>query len=193
MLAAHLAQDADVTLAVVPNPAPVHYNGITVDAKDRVTGFVARGDGAAGSWHFVGVQFARRRVFDGLADGVPAETIAGIYRDLVATAPGRIRAWRATTDFIDVGTPRDYLRAALTFEPERRPGVRRSAIWPEARVAEDVALDGCVVAGPVRLPAGFRATDAVIVPAAVAGLNDAATIAGDIAVFPMGPYNGSRG
>jgi len=192
MLGAHLASGADVTLAVVPNPAPDHYNGMTLDADDCVTGFVPRGR-AEGSWHFIGVQFARRHVFDGLVDGVPAETIAGIYRDIVATSPGRIRGWRATTDFIDVGTPRDYLRAALTFDDEPRAGVTRSVIWREARVPPDVTVEGCVVAGPVRLPAGFRARDAVIVPAAVARPDDAATIANDIAVFPIAPYNDPRG
>jgi NDP-sugar pyrophosphorylase family protein len=191
MLAAHLQSGADVTLAVVPNPAPDHYNGMTLDA-DRVTGFVPRGQ-AAGSWHFIGVQFARRRVFEGLVDGVPAETIAGIYRDIVADGDGRIRAWKATTRFIDVGTPCDYLRAVLAFENEPRAGVTRSAIWPEARLAADVALDHCVVAGPVDLPAGFRAHDAVIVPAAVAREDDEISVVDGLALFPLAPYNGSRG
>jgi len=182
MLASHLASGADVTLAVVPNPAPDRYNGLMLDGDDCVTGFAPRGR-AEGSWHFVGVQFARRRVFDGLVEGVPAETIAGIYRERVATAPGRIRAWRATTDFIDVGTPREYLRAALTFEHEPRAGVTRSVIWRDARVPPDVTLEGCVVAGPVRLPPGFRARGAVIVPAAVATSDDDATVSNEIAVF----------
>ena len=192
MLEAHVQSGADVTLAVVPNPAPDHYNGMTLDESSRVTGFVPRGR-AQDSWHFIGVQFAGRRVFDGLVDGVPAETIAGIYRDVVAAGGGRIRAWRATTRFIDVGTLRDYLHAALAFDGDPRVGITRSVIWPEARLAADVTLDQCIVAGPVRLPSGFRARDAVIVPAAVARDGDASSTVDDIAVFPIAPYNGSRG
>ncbi len=192
MAAAHEATGADVTLAVVPNPAPDHYNGLVLDEAGRVTGFVPRGR-AAGSWHFIGVQIARRHVFDGLIDGVPAETVAGIYRDIVAAGGGRIRGFRAETRFIDVGTPRDYLEAALTFAEDPRPGITRSVLWPEARVPTGVVLDECVVAGPVRLPPGFRARRAVVVPAELARPDDEAQVSEGIAVFPIAPYNGSRG
>ncbi len=189
MIEAHAASGADVTLAVVPNPAPDHYNGMMTDSSGRVMGFVPRGQ-AAGSWHFIGVQIARRRVFDGLRDGEPAETIAGTYRDIVAAGDGRIRVWPATTSFIDVGTPRDYLRAALTFADDadraaRGPHLRRTIVWPEAMLAADVELDGCVVAGPVRLGAGFRGRDAVIVPAALVTSGDRATVQDGVALFPL--------
>lgn len=196
MIDAHDASGADVTLAVVPNPSPEHYNGITIDGSDRVTGFVPRGR-AAGSWHFIGVQIARRRVFDGLVDGEPAESIAGIYRDIVAAGNGRVRVWRATTNFIDVGTPRDYLRAALAFvDRERaaagdmgatrdRPRLTRTVVWPEATLATDVELDGCIVAGAVRLRTGFRGRDAVIVPAAIVADGDAASVQDGVALFPL--------
>lgn len=190
MIDAHAASGADVTLAVVPNPDPGHYNGMTVDSSDRVTGFVPRGH-AADSWHFIGVQIARRRVFDGLVDGQPAETIAGIYRDIVAAGDGRIRAWRATTSFIDVGTPRDYLRAALAFadtvdqDPPSRPSLTRTVVWPEATLATDVELDGCIVAGAVRLATGFRGRDAVIVPASIVTDGDTASVQNGVALFPL--------
>jgi NDP-sugar pyrophosphorylase family protein len=112
LIAAHAASRADVTMAVVPNPAPDHYNGMAVDSEGRVTGFLPRGR-AAGTWHFIGVQVAQARVFAGLRDGVPSETVAGFYRDIIAREPGAIRAWPAPTSFLDVGTPRDYLAAAL--------------------------------------------------------------------------------
>ena len=189
MIEAHVASGADVTLAVVPNPAPDHYNGMMTDSSGRVMGFVPRGQ-AAGSWHFIGVQIARRRVFDGLRDGEPAETIAGLYRDIVAAGDGRIRVWPATTSFIDVGTPRDYLRAALTFADDadreaHGPHVTRTIVWPEATLAADVELDGCVVAGPVRLGAGFRSRDAVIVPTVLVTGGDRATVRDGVALFPL--------
>jgi mannose-1-phosphate guanylyltransferase len=198
MLDAHVASRADVTLAVVPNPNPDHYNGITIDSSDRVTGFVPRGR-AAGSWHFIGVQIAQRHVFDALVDGRPAETIAGLYRDIVAAEAGRIRAWRATTSFIDVGTPRDYLRAALAIADRvdrggsNCPRLTRTVVWPEATIATDVELDDCIVAGAVRLGTGFRGRDAVIVPAAIVAEGDVASVQDDVALFPLDPRMNLRG
>ena len=112
MVDAHRGSGADVTMAVVPNPTPNHYNGLVVDDEGVVTGFRPRGQ-AEGTWHFVGVQVARSSVFADLPDGVPSETVAGFYRDVIRDTPGRIRAWHARTSFLDVGTPRDYLQAAL--------------------------------------------------------------------------------
>ena len=200
MLDAHRRTGADVTLAVVPHPAPDRYNGIAIDQAGRVTGFVPRGQ-ASGSWHFIGVQIAGRRVFDGLVDGVAAETIGGIYRDLVMTGAARLTGWPARTRFLDVGTPRDYLAAALAFADEPGaepaghppPGVHRSVVWPEARMASDVELDGCVVAGGVRLPPGFRCRDALIVPSALVTDTDVVDVRNGVAIFPLAPYNDLRG
>jgi hypothetical protein len=139
-------------------------------------------------------------VFDGLVDGVAAETIGGIYRDLLTTGAARLTGWPARTRFLDVGTPRDYLAAALAFanepggEPAHRPaGVHRSVVWPEARMASDVELDGCVVAGGVRLPPGFRCRDALIVPSALVTGTDKADVRNGVAIFPLAPYNDLRG
>ena len=55
MVRAHIESGADVTMAVVPNPDPSHYNGLTIDADRVVTGFVPRGQ-ADGGWHFIGIQ-----------------------------------------------------------------------------------------------------------------------------------------
>lgn len=207
MFDAHVASRADVTLAVVPNPAPDEYNGLVVDHRDAVTGFVRKGM-ADQSWHFIGVQIASAGVFAPLADNVVAETTAGVYREMVAAEPGRLRAWRADARFIDVGTPRTYLTAVLdaladeTSERRRwwnpsspassiEPGatvdptsrVVRSVIWPDAHVERGVDLEDCIVAGPVRLQTGFRARESVIVPASVARASDAADRYRDTAVF----------
>ena len=185
MIEAHGSSGADVTMAVVPNPAPDHYNGIAADADGRVQGFVPRGR-AAGTWHFVGVQIVSRRVFAGLEDGRVAETVAGIYPALVEARPGSIRVWPTGATFLDVGTPRDYLRAAsrlgLGQGSER---VTRSFVWPGVTLGPHVTLDECIVAGGVSLPDRFTARSSVIVPASVAREGDAADIRGPVALFPM--------
>ena len=185
---AHRQSNADVTLAVVPNDEPDRYNGLTVGDDDVVTGIVPRGQ-AEGSWHFVGVQVVQSKVFDVLADGVPAETVSGLYRDMIAHEPGRVRAWRASATFLDVGTPRDYLTTALRYGgATNAPTAQttRSIVWPNVICGPDVTFDDCVVAGPLRIPAGFRARSSVIVPASVVRSGDAADIRGSLAVFPIG-------
>jgi len=181
MIDGHRRSGADVTLAVVPNHSPDHYNGITIDSTDAVTGFVPRGR-AQGSWHFVGVQIAAASVFAGLADGVPAETVAGIYKDLLITRPGTVRVWRVTGAFLDVGTPRDYLNAALHYG---QAAPRRSIIWPEATVEPGADLEECLVIGQTRVPAGFQARSAILAPAALARPGDQVEIRDDVAVFGL--------
>lgn len=185
MIAAHERSSADVTMAVVPNPAPQHYNGIRATDDGVVRAFVPRGPEAVGTWHFVGVQVADVSVFTSLPDGVPAETVAGLYRAFVATEPGRVCVFPVDAAFVDVGTPRDYFDAARRFPSSQAlpPGVSESVVWPEARIAPGARLTRCVVACDV--PTAIDATDAVIVPAAVARAGDACRRQGPVAVFPF--------
>jgi NDP-sugar pyrophosphorylase family protein len=240
LLAAHAASGAEVTMAVVPNPRPEHYNGIAADEMGRVIGFVRRGekntdaavqvrsskfevrnsgmpaeshDASGGanalqpfrtsnfelptsrsaSWHFVGVQVAQARVFAGLRDGEPAETVAGLYREMVAARPGAVRVWPAPTTFLDVGTPRDYLEAALRLGGDRRhppaaavsARLARTVVWPGARVGDGAVLDDCIVAAGADVPAGFEARGAILAPASMATSSEAAAIRGGLAVFPI--------
>ena len=192
MLEAHATTGADVTMAVVPNPAPDHYNGILVDEQGAVTGFIPRGH-TVPSWHFIGVQLAGKRVFAALEDGVPAETVAGVYRDMVATSPGRVRTWPLSTTFIDVGTPRDYLTAVLRQPPGLPADVvvppssilTRCAVWPGTIVEDDVRLEDCIVAGGVRVPRGLEAAAVILVPASVAHPTDRMRTQGDVAIYSL--------
>jgi NDP-sugar pyrophosphorylase family protein len=182
MIAAHARTRADVTMAVVKNPSPDHYNGIVSDGDGRVRTFVPKGQ-AAGSWHFVGIQVVNASVFAPLTDGVVAETVAGLYRDMVAHGSGRIHVWPVTSTFLDVGTPRDYLNAVRQIDPAPTPS--GSVVWPEARVGPGAELTDCIVAGAVNVPAGFRARDRLLIPGALARPDDSVEIKGDIAIFPL--------
>ena len=193
MLNAHGASGADVTMALVPNPAPQHYNGVVMDERGRVTGFVPKGQ-AAGTWHFIGVQIARASVFDGIDAGVPEETVAGIYRAGIAGDRLHVRGFAVDQPFIDVGTPGDYLTAALALAEapadlvaagcpiDSTAHLDRTVVWPGSSVEANAVLEECIVAG-VALPAGFAARRAVLVPAHVSKPGDPAVIAGDIAAF----------
>ncbi len=196
MVRAHRTSGADVTMAVVPNPSPHRYGGLQLDG-DCVTGFVPRGH-TGSNWHFVGVQVAAARVFADLPDNVPGETVSGIYRDMLAHTPGRVRAWRAPAGGLDVGTPLDYLNAALAYEHVEPGSTRqgsiaasarltRTVVWPDAVVGPDVVLDRTIVAGPVRVPAGFEAAGAVLVPAALTRPDDHVPVRDGVAIFPLEP------
>jgi NDP-sugar pyrophosphorylase family protein len=199
MLAAHRASGADVTMAVVPHRAPDHYNGILADDDGVVTDFVPKGH-TVPSWHFVGVQIAQRRVFEGLDDGVPMESVAGIYRDLLASAPGRLRVWPTDVPFLDIGTPRDYLAAVLRqvapissrAEIAASARLTRCAVWPEVTIERHVTLEDCIVAGPVTVPSGLEASTAILIPASLARPDDRVRIQDGVALYPMDVGRGAR-
>ena len=71
LAASHTASGAAVTLAVVPNPDPLHYGGVSVDEDGCVRGFAAPGPGNRG-WHFIGVQAVNASVFAALDPQEPA-------------------------------------------------------------------------------------------------------------------------
>jgi len=197
MIAAHERSAADVTMAVIPNPAPDRYNGIVADADGRVSGFVPKGH-ADRSWHFVGVQVVNAAVFAPLPDGVAAETVAGLYRDLVATGTKRLCIWPVSNSFVDVGTPRDYLEAdrqlrrdsSIPLRPRRATidpsaKVRDCIIWPNATIAANVELNHCIVAGVVSVPAGLCASNRVLVPSSLRQPHDVAETVEGVALFPV--------
>lgn len=192
MLQAHVTSGADVTMAVIPNPAPAHYNGILSERDGTVTGFIPRGH-TTPTWHFTGVQIVESRVFADLPDGQPAETVAGIYRELIRLQPGKLRVWQAPTSFIDVGAPRDYLDAALAHEASTPKNgtasrsVTNSYLWPGVTVASGVELDDCLVVGNVALAAGFRARSRIIAPASIVRTGDDMEIRDGVALFPLAP------
>lgn len=195
----HRESGADVTLAVVPNPAPDTFSGLRADAGGYVREIVPKGR-AEETWHFVGVQVARASVFSGLPDNVPAETIAGLYRDMMAPGDRRIRVCPVDTRPLHVGNPREYLDTAIAAghtccsDAVIEPGVRevatsarlrRTVVWPGSRIGPDVDLADCIVMGGVDLPRGFAARGAVIAPAALAGPADAVERRDGVAVFPL--------
>lgn len=184
---AHAAARKDgalATLAVVRNTRPDHYNGLRLAADGRVLAFVPKGH-TEETWHFVGIQVIEPTTLQGLTPGASGETVAGIYRDLVANNPGAIRAWKVDAPFLDVGTPDDYLDAALQLasldgvEVEsviERPWLTDSqparidpsahltncVVWPDATIEADVVLERCVVMSGVTVPAGTTAARVVL-------------------------------
>jgi NDP-sugar pyrophosphorylase family protein len=124
------------------------------------------------------VQMVHPSVFAGLPLDEPAETIHGVYRQLIAERPGSIRAFLAHGDFLDVGSAADYLHAALAVarrenfpSPQIGAGSRvdrtaqiiDSVIWDNVNVGAGARLERCVVADGVSIGDGALFRDSAII------------------------------
>jgi len=175
---AHDASGALVTLALVPNREFMRYGGVRMDPGGRVAGFVRRGPSSAGSFHYIGVQIAAGRVFDGVQPGEAASSIGGVYDALIASRPEAVRGVVTGAEFWDVGTPADYWRTSNAFlakegaaspsigrrariDPAAR--VMRSILWDDVEVGPDAVIDECIVTDEVIVPAGATYRRAVLI------------------------------
>jgi mannose-1-phosphate guanylyltransferase len=177
MASHHGASDALVTMAVIPNFDPAHYGGVLLDDTGAVRGFSRRGSSEP-SWHFIGIQIAERDAFSAIPDGVRAESVVGIYPELIATRRGTVRAFQTDTTFLDIGTPGDYLEACLSLSGTADPSVLRGAggkiapdavlqstvLWDDVHVGARTRLSRCIVTSGVVIPDGFIADSQVIEP-----------------------------
>ena len=165
LVAGHRASGAMVTMAAIPNTQPDKYGGLAVNAHGHLTGFVVRGSSEP-SFHFVGVQVAEPAAFASVPRDTPHD-VRTLYLALVAKRPGSVRVMITDADFLDIGTPADYLSTALTIA-ERDRGVAfagtRSKIAPDARVERSVLWDDVVVERGALLKECVVA-DGVVVPA----------------------------
>jgi mannose-1-phosphate guanylyltransferase len=178
VIAAHEKSGPEVTMAVVPHPAPGRYGGVRVSDAGLVEGFSGRTENPdAPLWHYIGVQVVESRVFADLPDNEPAESVGGIYRDLVKR--GLVAAHRSESVFRDIGRPDDYLETAFAVARDEGhtsgliaeagavadPGATfdRVILWAGARVDAGARLTNCIVAGG-HVPAGTTVENSCLVP-----------------------------
>jgi NDP-sugar pyrophosphorylase family protein len=164
---AHRTSGALVTLALVANREPDRYGGVLLTPDGSFNGFVARGPGAVGSFHFIGVQAAHTSAFSALPDG-RAVNVHAVYEALAASKPGCIRGHLCEAAFWDIGTPADYWTTHAAFlgsdAPERSygnnarvdPGARvgRSILWDDVKIRARAVVEDCIVTDGVTVPEG---------------------------------------
>ncbi len=111
------------------------------------------------------MQVADAEAFASVPADVPFETVGALYPALLSQRPGAIRAYRTTGEFMDIGTPSDYLETSLTLaaredvdtashakiHPTAR--VERSVLWDDVVVEDGAMLRECVVTDGVTVPA----------------------------------------
>jgi NDP-sugar pyrophosphorylase family protein len=168
LASAHQASGALVTMAVVPHREPQKYGGILTSPDGAVTGVAARGAGAEGSSHFIGVQVAQAEVFRALTDGQPLNSFGDTYIRLLTARPGSIRAHTCDAAFQDIGTTSDYWTTSFACLGDRPPEeaygqrvridagarVSHSIVWDDVEVGADSVIEDCIVTDRVRIPAG---------------------------------------
>lgn len=174
----HRESGALVTMALIPNPRPETYGGVTVGGSGEITGFTRAGT-TRENYHFIGVQFADARAFAELADGVPADSVNVLYRSLIVSDPGSIAAFVCQARFQDIGTPADYLRTSVQLAREEgdrllagrnvqipaSADVRGTAVWDDVVIGAHATLVDCVVGDGVRIPDHAHYERCAIVPA----------------------------
>ncbi|HET7698055.1 MAG TPA: nucleotidyltransferase family protein, partial [Vicinamibacterales bacterium] len=87
MIEQHRRSGAAVTMALIPNPRPEKYGSVQLDDDHAVTAFTRRG---TQGFHFIGPQVIEAAAFMSLPDGVPSETVLGLYPQLIAERRGSV-------------------------------------------------------------------------------------------------------
>jgi NDP-sugar pyrophosphorylase family protein len=196
IVADHRAHGALVTMAVVPNTEPEKYGGLVVAPDGSVRGVVRRGSTEPSS-HFFGLQVVEAAALELVPDGVPYESVATLYPALMAASPGSVRAVRCGAEYLDIGTPADYLRTSLLVAArEGRPvvGIRsriapsarveRSVLWDDVVVEEGALLRECIVTDGARVPADTSWHGVSVRPAGAELAPEERRI-GDLAIAPL--------
>ena len=171
LTAQHVDTNAVVTMAVVDGDPK--YNGIIADEAGIVRGFGRQ----PGAFHFVGLQAVNASAFAGVSPDARAETVHGMYPDLIAQRPGSVRVMRTGAEFFDIGTPRDYLATALRLSTREGRAIDRgqrctispsasltdTILWNDVTIGAGAALTRCIVADGVAVPAGAKHVECSLV------------------------------
>ncbi len=184
LMAAHDRPGTLVTMAVVPNAAPEKYGGVLVDDEGTVTGFTRRGSQQP-SYHFIGVQVAESAAFATLPDNRPLESVGSLYPELMRTNPGSVRVCVSNAEFLDIGTPADYLETCLRLaEREGHVLANDCVLWDHVEIEPGARLERCVVTDEVRVPSDADWSD-VTVRVAAGELEPFERREGSLAIGPI--------
>lgn len=196
VLATHARSGALVTMALIRNPAPDKYGGVSVSDDGFVSRFTARG--VRDSYHFIGVQVVEARVFAHLEDGVAAESIGALYPAMMSADPRSVAAFVSDATFHDIGTAADCLQTSLELaaaegdrliSPSAQVAatamLRETAVWDHVTVGRDARLTQCIVADGVAIPDGAAYERCAIVPASAHEPAEEDRIDGDLLVRPL--------
>jgi NDP-sugar pyrophosphorylase family protein len=124
------------------------------------------------------VQVVETTALASVPDGTPYESVAALYPALMAARRGAVRAFRCEAEYLDIGTPADYLQTSLlvaareggpligmrSIVPESAR-VDQSILWDDVIVEDGAFLRECIVADGARVPADTSWRGVTIRPA----------------------------
>jgi NDP-sugar pyrophosphorylase family protein len=181
-LETHRQQNALATLVLLPNPK--HERFSVVETGDGlVTGFGGMPAGSQGQdgdppMMFTGIHILESRVFDYIPRGVFSHTITDVYLPAIAKGE-RIAAHVSSGMWYELSTLKRYLDISLALMKEQgtdvypgdnssiEPGaeVHDTVFWDDVTVERDAFVRRAVLGDGVRIGAGERIEDAVVVRA----------------------------
>jgi len=103
-------QKAPGALLLVPVDDAARYGSVSADAQGCVTGFIEKGQDGPG-WISAGIYLLRPECLNSLKPGEPASIEHDVFPGLAAK--GLLRAFKARSRFLDIGTPESYACAGL--------------------------------------------------------------------------------
>jgi NDP-sugar pyrophosphorylase family protein len=119
-LSSHRADGALATLVLFPDRWK-RYTAVRVRDDGRILGFGSAAPAGAFEGFYTGHMIAEPELLDRIPRGRPSCIVRDTFIPLIARgAP--IFAFVTEGDFLDFGTPADYLRGTLTLLAEREPG-----------------------------------------------------------------------
>lgn len=117
--AGHAAANSPCSLVVVQVPQRARYGTVRLDAEDRVLAFEEKDANAEGpGWINAGVYLLSRELIEAIPSGRAVSLERECFPAWIAQG---LRAHRTRGEFIDIGTPASYQRAARFFEKVTPP------------------------------------------------------------------------
>jgi NDP-sugar pyrophosphorylase family protein len=166
-LASHRANGALATLVLLPDRSK-RYTPVRVREDGRIAGFGGAAPSGAFEGFYTGYLIAEPEILDRIPRGRPSCIVRDTFIPLIATgAP--IFAFVTDGDFLDFGTPEDYLRGTLALLAERGSGNGpRFFAHPRASVGAGATIGpDAVVEEDASVGSGATVRRAILWPGAV--------------------------
>jgi len=166
-LARHRTNGALATLALFPDRWK-RYTPVRVRKDGRIAGFGSAAPAGAFEGFYTGYLIAEPELLDRIPRGRPSCIVRDTLVPLIAEgAP--IRAFMTEGNFLDFGTPDDYLRGTLAILAEREGGKGpHSFAHPRASIGKGAVLGpDAVVEEGASVGAGATVRRAILWPGAV--------------------------
>ncbi len=183
----HRANDALITLVVLPFPSKTNFNPVRVSKNGSVLGF---GPGNSGTpTLFTGIQIWNREVLLNLPKG-PSDSVKDIYPSLIEQGK-RIYSHLSREYWCECSTPDRYWRNSMEMlrrglkrtshvsclDPSRKNVIRGakveietgsqvedSIIWDNVTIQKDCLIRNAIICADVRLPSNTRLENVIVTP-----------------------------